>query len=139
MDAEELEQPGVLDVGVVALGIRTGDKGVVTGLDGLADLVVGALYADPGGRENAGETYVVFGRQGGFGANLDLSSLTAATGFTITGTAALNLTGHSVASAGDINGDGMDDLLIGALYADGTGGTDTGETYVVFGRQGGRG
>lgn len=102
--------------------------------DGRADLVIGALYADPGGRDNAGETYVVFGRAGGFGANLDLSSMPAATGFTITGTAALNLTGHSVASAGDVNGDGIDDLLIGALYADGTGGVDAGETWVVFGR-----
>jgi VCBS repeat-containing protein len=102
--------------------------------DGRADLVIGALYADPGGRDNAGETYVVFGRAGGFGANLDLSSMPAAMGFTITGTAALNLTGHSVVSAGDVNGDGIDDLLIGALYADGTGGVDAGETYVVFGR-----
>ncbi len=107
--------------------------------DGRADLVIGALYADPGGRENAGETYVVFGRAGGFGANLDLSNMTPATGFIITGTAALNLTGHSVASAGDVNGDGLDDLLIGALYADGAGGVDAGETYVVFGRQGGFG
>ena len=107
--------------------------------DGRADLVIGALYADPGGRENAGETYVVFGRAGGFGASLDLSSMPASMGFTITGTAALNLTGHSVASAGDVNGDGIDDLLIGALYADGTGGVDVGETYVVFGRAGGFG
>ncbi len=107
--------------------------------DGLADMVIGALYADPDGGENAGETYVVFGRTGGFGANLDLSIMTPATGFVITGTAALNLTGHSVASAGDVNGDGMDDLLIGSLYADGSGGTDTGQTYVVFGRQGGFG
>ncbi|MDQ3126128.1 MAG: Ig-like domain-containing protein, partial [Pseudomonadota bacterium] len=105
--------------------------------DGRADLVIGALYADPGGRDNAGETYVVFGRAGGFGANLDLSSMPASMGFTITGTAALNLTGHSVASAGDVNGDGIDDLLIGALYADGTGGVDAGETYVVFGRTSG--
>ena len=102
--------------------------------DGRADMVIGALYADPAGRESAGETYVVFGRAGGFGANLDLSSMPASMGFTITGTAAANLTGHSVASAGDINGDGIDDLLIGAIYADGTGGVDAGETYVVFGR-----
>lgn len=132
--------------GFTISGIDAGDQagwsvasaGDING-DGLADLVIGALYADPGGRENAGETYVVFGRRGGFGANLDLSSLTGATGFTITGTAALNLTGHSVSSAGDINGDNIDDLLIGSLYADGAGGTDAGETYVVFGRIGGFG
>jgi hypothetical protein len=45
MDAEKLKETGVLDVGVVALGIGTGDKGVVTGLDGLADVVDCALDA----------------------------------------------------------------------------------------------
>jgi hypothetical protein len=107
--------------------------------DGIDDLVVGALYADAGGRENAGQAYVVFGRAGGFGSTLDLSSLNGANGFTISGTAALNLTGHTVSSAGDINGDGIDDLLVGALYADGTGGVDAGATYVVFGQTNGFG
>ena len=132
--------------GFTISGARAGDHlgwsvasiGDING-DGLGDLAVGAVYADPGGRENAGETYVVFGRRGGFGTSVDVSTLTGTTGFVITGISSLNLTGHSVAAAGDINGDGIADLLIGALYADGAGGTDTGETYVVFGRQGGFG
>lgn len=107
--------------------------------DGIDDMVVGALYADAGGRENAGQAYVVFGRAGGFGSTLDLSSLNGANGFAISGTAALNLTGHTVSSAGDINGDGIDDLLVGALYADGAGGVDAGATYVVFGQTNGFG
>ena len=132
--------------GFTISGARAGDHlgwsvasiGDING-DGLGDLAVGAVYADPGGRENAGETYVVFGRRGGFGTSVDVSTLTGTTGFVITGISSLNLTGHSLAAAGDINGDGIADLLIGALYADGAGGTDTGETYVVFGRQGGFG
>ena len=40
---------------------------------------------DPGGRANAGEAYVVFGRLGGFGATLDLGALTGTNGFTISG------------------------------------------------------
>ncbi|NJM62059.1 MAG: hypothetical protein HC849_20600 [Oscillatoriales cyanobacterium RU_3_3] len=45
--------------------------------------------------------------------------------------------GGSVSSAGDINGDGIDDLIIGAAGADANGNFDAGQSYVVFGRQGG--
>jgi hypothetical protein len=37
--------------------------------------------------------------------------------------------------AGDVNGDGLDDLIIGALYADSNGKVDTGKSYIVFGKQ----
>lgn len=121
-----------------ATGWSVSAAGDVNG-DGRADLIIGALYADPGGRMSAGQAFVVYGRNGGFGASLDLSTLNGTNGFTINGSGAANLTGHSVSAAGDINGDGLGDLIIGALYADGAGGTDTGETYVVFGRTGGFG
>ncbi|HYE45769.1 MAG TPA: cadherin domain-containing protein [Caulobacter sp.] len=108
--------------------------------DGIDDVAIGALYGDPGGRANAGEVYVLYGRTGGFGTSLNLSGLTAATGFTINGAGAGGLAGHRVTSAGDVNADGIDDLLIGALYADPAGGgTDAGESYVLFGRAGGFG
>ncbi|MCK4276083.1 MAG: FG-GAP repeat protein, partial [Phycisphaerae bacterium] len=42
--------------------------------------------------------------------------------------------GYSVSPAGDVNGDGYEDLLIGAPYADPAGGVEAGETYLVFGR-----
>jgi hypothetical protein len=132
--------------GFTISGARAGDHsgwsvsaiGDING-DGIADIGIGAVYADPGGRENAGAGYVIFGQPGGQGANLDLTTLTAARGFVVTGTGALNLTGHAISGAGDVNGDGIGDLLVGALYADGTGGTDAGETYLVFGRLGGFG
>jgi Ca2+-binding RTX toxin-like protein len=108
--------------------------------DGIEDIAIGALYGDPSGRSNAGEVYVLYGRNGGFGASLNLSAVNVATGFTISGAAASGLAGHTVASAGDVNADGIDDLLIGALYADPAGGgTDAGESYVLFGRVGGFG
>jgi hypothetical protein len=44
----------------------------------------------------------------------------------------LDRAGFWVASAGDVNGDGFDDILTGAYLADHGGKTDAGETYVVF-------
>jgi hypothetical protein len=106
--------------------------------DGIDDIAVGALYGDPSGRTNAGEVYILYGRNGGgFGASVNLSSISGTTGFVISGGAGGDLAGHTVSSAGDVNADGIDDLLIGALYADPEGSTDAGQSYVLFGRTGG--
>ena len=70
-------------------------------------------------------------------SNVD-SSFTAATGFIIQGDEAGDQTGWSVSSAGDVNGDGFDDLIVGARLGD-DGGSDAGEAYVVFGTASGFG
>ena len=118
-------------------GISVASAGDFNG-DGIADLIVGAFRADPNFQGAAGESYVVFGRdttQGGvsFGANLELSTLDGGTGFRLDGINALDYSGYSVASAGDVNGDGFDDLIIGARGADPIGTSTAGESYVVFG------
>jgi Ca2+-binding RTX toxin-like protein len=107
--------------------------------DGFDDILIGAFIADPGGNGNAGETYVVFGRPGGFGVSLDLSALDGTNGFRLDGIDAYDFSGASVASAGDVNGDGFDDILIGAYFADPDGAIYAGETYVVFGKASGFG
>ena len=89
--------------------------------DGFADLIIGAEGADPHG-SNSGASYVVFGKASGFGANLDLSALNGTNGFKLSGVAAVDQSGISVASAGDVNGDGFADLIIGADTADPHGG-----------------
>jgi hypothetical protein len=105
--------------------------------DGFADLIVGARYSDPNG-DRSGASYVVFGTDSGFAANIDLSSLDGSNGFKLSGVAELDQSGRSVASAGDVNGDGFDDLIIGAPNAD-PNGNYSGASYVVFGKAGGFG
>ncbi|MDZ8106820.1 MAG: Ig-like domain-containing protein [Nostoc sp. DedQUE12a] len=107
--------------------------------DGIDDLIIGATGADPNGKSDAGQTYVVFGSTSGFGASFDLLSLDGSNGFVINGIDELEFSGYSVSSAGDFNGDGIDDLIIGATGADPNGKSGAGQTYVVFGSSSGFG
>jgi len=81
--------------------------------DGFADLLIGANDASPNGTYS-GASYVVFGKAGGFTVPLNLSTLNGANGFKINGETAADFSGRSVSAAGDVNGDGFADLLIGA-------------------------
>jgi hypothetical protein len=102
--------------------------------DGFSDLIIGTSYADPhGGR--SGAAWVVFGKSS-FGSTLDLSTLNGTTGFQISGEALNDFAGSAVSGAGDLNGDGYDDLLIGATGTD-VGGSGSGAAYVVFGKASG--
>ena len=89
--------------------------------DGFDDLIVGAVINDASGFQ-AGRAYVYSGLNGD-------------TLYVFTGEAAGDRFGHSVASAGDVNNDGFDDLIVGAGGND-AGGSGAGRAYVFSGQTG---
>jgi hypothetical protein len=115
-----------------ASGLSVAAGGDING-DGYGDLIIGAYKSRLHGY-NTGASYVVFGKAGGFAASIALGSLDGTNGFRIYGEAGSDKFGRSVSSAGDINGDGVDDLVVGAPYADG-GSFRSGVGYIIFGRQ----
>jgi hypothetical protein len=83
--------------------------------DGLDDIIIGAYFADHDGISVAGESYVVFGRASG--ALIELSEIDLdnnSGGFIIKGIEVGDWSGFSVSGAGDVNGDGLDDVIVGA-------------------------
>jgi hypothetical protein len=114
------------------LGQSVAATGDVNG-DGRMDFVLGAPFASHNNRAASGSAYVVYGRTAPF--TLDLRTLTATQGFRIDGPSANSRAGWSVA-AGDLNGDGRFDVVVGAPGADSRGRIDNGSAFVVFGRRG---
>ena len=101
--------------------------------DGVAELLVGASQNDSNGGRDNGAAYVVFGQKDL--ASIDLGDVAGGKGgFKIKGEAFGDLAGTSVSGAGDVNGDGMADILVGAQYVDSNGQRDTGAAYVVLGQ-----
>jgi hypothetical protein len=101
--------------------------------DGFDDVAIGApAVVQPA--PDAGTVWVVFGRAAPFSQrDLDPASLDGSNGFRLVGDAQPNLLGTSVSRAGDFNGDGIDDFVVGAPHA---GGASNGVSsiYVIYGR-----
>ncbi|MCF6299881.1 MAG: integrin alpha [Proteobacteria bacterium] len=123
--------------GFIIDGINTSDKlgnsvssaGDING-DGLVDLVIGAKDF---GFQSPGSFYVIFGSNQSFANPFDLSSLDGSNGFFARGSGFANQLGNSVSGAGDINGDGLTDLIVGAYSKNSNGIIRSGSSYVIFG------
>ena len=85
--------------------------------DGFDDVIVGAEVADSGGISNAGSAYVYSGATGSLLLQFD-------------GQADSDYFGHSVSSAGDVDGDGLNDMIVGAWFTDPGSLTNAGSAYV---------
>jgi len=111
----------VTDADVQTL-MPVGDGGDVNG-DGVPDQLVGI----PNG---AGRVYVVYGQRRADAGAIDLDDLKPSEGYQIEG-APGDSAGTDVADAGDVNGDGVPDQLVGAPQ----GFEKPGRAYVVYGRR----
>ena len=109
------------------LGGRLASAGDVNG-DGLDDILLGSHTNDEGGAY-AGQVYLVLGRQSGWTMDTPIDQADAS----FIGEAGGDWAGWSLDGAGDVNGDGLDDIVIGAEgnseVLDGAG-----QVYLVFGR-----
>lgn len=81
--------------------------------DGFDDVIIGADFTNSNGKLSS-SSYIIFGKTSGFEASMNLSELDGSNGFRlhrVTG----ELLGLSVSNAGDVNGDGFDDVIAGSL------------------------
>ena len=130
------------DEGFAVVGDDQGDyagwsvsgAGDVNG-DGFADIIIGAPANSDGG-SNAGKAYVIYGGPEGI-FDTDLENLLPTDGFAIVGNNGNDFAGFSVSAAGDVNGDGFDDVIVGAnvsgfYYS-------ISHAYVIFGTDNSRG
>ncbi|RMF22822.1 MAG: hypothetical protein D6756_09900 [Cyanobacteria bacterium J083] len=126
------------DNGFSFRGVNGGDRlGVaITSLDfngdGYDDVVAGA----PDAATEKGLIYTIYGGNGGFSSTVNLNNLTGNQGFSIEGFQLGEIAGSSLGNAGDVNGDGVEDLLIGAPGASrplNNPLTASGASYLVYG------
>ncbi len=101
-------------------GISVSKAGDVNG-DGYSDVIVGAHLNDAAGN-NAGRAYIYFG-----GENMNSTA-----DVTLTGQGADNSFGFSVSTAGDMNGDGFSDVIVGAFMNNAMG-AGSGRAYIFYG------
>ena len=112
------EHPGFLGGALASAGDVDGD--------GLGDLLLADDNNDESGNA-AGQTYLVFGSTASWSAEIQVGL----TGASYLGEDELDGAGSAVAGAGDVNGDGYDDILIGAPSDDVN--DHAGQAYLILG------
>ena len=107
--------------------------------DSIADIIIGAPYANSSTHANVGRVAVIFGSATKYARNasssetfvIDTATLSdRSVGVFLSGEDSADMFGAAVSSAGDFNCDGIEDLIIGAYNKS----YGRGKAYVVFGR-----
>jgi hypothetical protein len=94
--------------------------------DGIDDLAIALPASDVASHPYGGRVAVIYGRSPGYPAPTELASLAPESGFEIVSDRGQGALGGSIAPAGDVNGDGLADLLVGSNLG----------AYLVFGERG---
>ena len=115
------------------LGTSTDNLGDVNA-DGIDDIIIGAYGKEINGNTQAGESYVIFGKAGISLTSFDPETLNGTNGFKFVGSSANIRSGAKVSKAGDVNGDGINDILIGIPSYIATGTSYFGATVLIYGR-----
>ena len=110
------------------LGSSVAGAGDVNG-DGYADVIVGAWSYDAGDGSNEGAAFVFLGSASGIAASGDPSNAASQ----LESDQADAFLGSSVAGAGDVNGDGYADVIVGAWGYDAGAGYRAGAAFVFLG------
>jgi len=97
--------------------------------DDIDDILIGA-YGKSTGQNAVGKTYLIFGNTSGFQHDYPLSQADSS----FIGESSDDWSGYSISGGGDVNGDGFDDILIGAPHND-VMGSDSGHVYLIFGKE----
>ena len=125
---------------IIIDGINAGDNagssvGSISDLngDGLGEVLVGAPGMEVGAATDAGAAFVVWGMNAPGGVDLNDPFTGSGGGYAIRGQAAGDAAGTTILSVADMNGDGLQDVVVGAPGND-AGGADAGAVYVVWGR-----
>ena len=105
---------------------RVAGGGDVNG-DGVADFMIGAKKADVGGMDRAGKVYLFLGGDWGSPATIDVSSAS----YSLQGEVAADEAGDYMGFAGDVDGDGLDDVIIGSTH-NSDGGVYAGKSYIIL-------
>jgi hypothetical protein len=133
--------PAVLDVnnlngrnGFEIPAIKTGDRigtdvdfiGDLNG-DGFDDIIIGSQEENNTGFELGGTAYIVFGSDKPFAPTFDLNSLDGTNGFIVYGISEDERRGIVAKGVGDVNNDGIDDVVIG---------TERDKHIILYGKNG---